>query len=160
MDIYVKQVVKEKNRIKGYVCVNRKTGEEKLLTKEQLVEIIKQHRCSNAKAEFYKNNWIIRIKNDTVSCNVCKHTELADRLRKTEKGTPLKIKLNLSSEYKQVIYLGELEVQYSKAFLFFDGCGLQGILPLTEAYIVKQRTTAIFDDNDPVKVAELRNLLK
>lgn len=79
-------------------------------------------------------------------------------LLRTKSGTPCRIKLSKSLDFKQVIYLGVED----GSFNFYDGSGVMGYFILTSNYFInhKNEVEIVFGVNNPSEVSRLLKQLK
>lgn len=80
------------------------------------------------------------------------------KLTRTSGGTPLRIKISSTVDYKQVIYMGFGDGKFN----FFDGQGISGYFQLSTNWFIERKDKPMldFENNDPVKVAKLLKELK
>lgn len=85
-----------------------------------------------------------------------------DILLHMEIGIPLKVKASAYSDFQQVIFMGIKDVQSREAFVFFNNEGLTGTFALSSRFIENNTEAVqfIFDDNDPMEVCRLINIIK
>ena len=161
--IKILNVNKQGNRIISYTCTDDNQTSE--LTKEQVIQLIKNKQISNATLQYYNNKPIIRIKDNTkinkeVPTIVCGEYAVGV-LNKLLPGTPLMIEIQ-GQPYEQVIYSGIGNVQSQQAYRFFNGEGFSGGYAFSPQYITRsgEKIKFKFNDNDPNKVAQLISQIK
>lgn len=123
-------------------------------------QIVNQITHNSNQQNYYNYNMSLGSANRPKSLLVGKQANA--RLLQMEIGTPLKIKESIYSDFQQVIFMGIKNVQTREAFVFFNNEGLTGSFALSSKFIENNTETVqfMFDNNDPVEVTKLINILK
>lgn len=171
-------VFKNGNRIQGYEIADN-NGNTAKITKQQLIQYIEAGNVENATLQNYMGSQIIRLKKGTVKttsaslqpskqvqtpCNCNKVTilhgiEAINTLMHMTIGTPIKVKVTEYNGFEQAIYCGMREIQSRKAFIFFNGGGVDGTFALSLRFMENNDNIQIkLNDNEPSTVAMLNQM--
>lgn len=169
----VTNVFKNGNRIQGYEVVDN-NGNTAKITKQQLIQYIEAGNVENATLQNYMGSQIIRLKKDTVKttsvsskqvqtpCNkitILHGIEAINTLMHMTIGTPIKVKVTEYNGFEQVIYCGMREIQSRKAFIFFNGGGIDGTFALSLRFMENNDNIQIkLNDNEPSTVVMLNQM--
>lgn len=169
-------VFKNGNRIQGYEVVDN-NGNTAKVTKQQLIQYIEAGNVENATLQNYMGSQIVRLKKDKTktastssqpsknvqtTCNkiaILHGKEAINALINMSIGTPVKVKVTEYNGFEQTIYCGMREIQSRKAFIFFNGGGVDGTFALSLRFIENNDNIQIkLNDNEPSAVVMLSQM--
>ena len=130
-----------------YCVKDSVSGNEKLLSPQDILKA-EQNGC--------KIDGVVRVDGEVYFVPL---TPEVAQFSKVSKGTPVRVRMAASLDFNQTLYAG---CSYNKQagniiYHFFDGSALGGIFGVSSQFAINHRDELKFDfdNNDPMRVAEL-----